>query len=102
MSTLDRPQREGFEISIHAREDGSLLAAYIQLRDGSSVRTETVLKNVLLLDRDEANKVIGIEILSPVPIETLQQVADFLEPEEQAAYRNFVLRYAPPSLLKPS
>jgi uncharacterized protein YuzE len=102
MSTLDRSPRQGFDISIHAREDGSLVAAYIQLREGTSVRTETILKNALLVDRDESDRVLGIEILAPVTLLVLQQVADHLEPEEQAAYRNFVTNYAPPSLLQTS
>ncbi len=91
----------GIGTTICRREDGTLLTAYIHMRKGKSARTEILIKNTLLLDRDISEKVLGIEILQPVSLETLLQVSDRLEPDQQQAFRNFVSKCAPLSLLKP-
>ena len=56
----------GFSISVDAREDGSLVAAYVQLSTAKSARTEEVIESILLVDFDSDDNVVGIEILAPM------------------------------------
>jgi len=98
MSTLDRPNRQGYEISIHARPDGSFQAAYIQLHESESGRTQTIQPNTILLDRDHADRVIGIEILTPIPRAALEALTVHLDLSDQVLFQQFIEKYAPPSL----
>ncbi len=65
--------RSHFRISISARSDGSIAAAYIQLvhRAGKSARTEELISDILLADYDARGRMIGIEILGPVRLSAL-------------------------------
>jgi uncharacterized protein YuzE len=92
----------GFGLTVNAREDGTLEAAYVQLSDGKVARTDEVIKSVMLVDYDADNFVVGIEILAPVKISTVLEVANKLEEAHRQSFNDFVRRYAPPGILEPA
>jgi uncharacterized protein YuzE len=92
----------GFGLTVNAREDGTLEAAYVQLSGARAVRTEEVIKSVLLVDYDADNGLVGIEILAPVKIATVLEIADHMEVAHRQSFNDFVKRYAPPGILEPA
>jgi uncharacterized protein YuzE len=89
----------GFGLTVNAREDGTLEAAYLQISNNKVVRTEELVESVLLLDYDQNDHIAGIEILAPVKISQVMEIADRLELSHQDSFRNFVRSSAPPALL---
>lgn len=64
-----------FEVSLD--EHGNARSAYVRLVPRAEVaRTTEVVANALLADFDAANTLVGLEILSPVPVATIQQLLD--------------------------
>jgi uncharacterized protein YuzE len=96
MSHVDSPS---FGLSVTARRDGSLEAAYVQVTDQKVARTEEVLRSELLLDLDENNEVVGVEILAPVPLERVIELAERLDESQRQAFETFVRSSAPPALV---
>ena len=92
----------GFGLRVNAREDGTLEAAYLQLSDGKVARTEEKIPSVLLMDFDANNLVVGIEILAPVKLTAVLEMANRLEEAHRSAFNAFVKSYAPPAILEPA
>jgi uncharacterized protein YuzE len=90
----------GFGLTVNAREDGTLEAAYVQLSKSKVARTEEVLKSVMLVDYDADNEIVGIEILAPVKIATVLEVAERMEEAHRESFNEFVRRYAPPAVVE--
>ena len=82
----------GFEISVSARDDGTLEAAYIRFKDGKVAHTQEVIEDVLLVDYDAKDDIIGIELLSTVKLSDLVRLVD--QPR-RAPFRRFVKHSAP-------
>ena len=86
----------GFEISISGRNDGTIKAAYIRLRNGSVARTEELLEDTLNADFDKAGQLIGLEILAPVK---LSELATHVEKPIRPSFRKFMRGSAPRKLI---
>jgi uncharacterized protein YuzE len=95
---MKRQQRIGsFELSISARADGTIEAAYISLRPGASVaKTKEISADVLMADYNRAGELVGIEILAPVRI---AELAKLVEPRKREPFKRFVKRSAPRELV---
>jgi len=89
----------GFGLTVNAREDGTLEAAYLRLSDNQVVRTEELIESVLLVDYDHNGGLIGIEILAPVKISQIIEIASPLEAKQRESFQNFVRSSAPPGLV---
>jgi uncharacterized protein YuzE len=92
-------QPTGFGLSVQAREDGTLEAAYVRLSQQKVSRTEELIESVLLLDCDEDGSVVGIEILAPVNVSQVEELANRLDASQREAFLNFVRSSAPPGLI---
>ena len=90
----------GIELTVSARENGELEAAYVQLSSGKVAHTKEIIKSVFLLDFDEDNNVVGLEILAPVKISTVMAVAENWEGPQKDAFNEFIKKYAPPAILQ--
>ena len=86
----------GFEISISGRNDGTLEAVYITVRDGKAHRTKVIVEDIVLADYDKRGRLIGIEILAPVRISKLTPL---VEQNRRKPFRNFVKTQAPEELV---
>ncbi len=86
----------GFELSVSARDDGSLEAAYISLSDAKIAKTKAIIEDILLADYSSKGKLIGIEILAPVKISDLIGLVD--KPRRDP-FSKFVRRAAPQNLV---
>ena len=61
----------GFELAISARDDGTLEAMYIRLRDGVVDHTQEVIPGILMADYDAKGELYGLEVLAPVRLSDL-------------------------------
>ena len=89
----------GLGLRVNAREDGTLEAAYIRISENQVDRTEELIESVLLLDYDHDGRVVGIEILAPVKVAQVVELANRLEESQRASFENFVRSSAPPGLV---
>lgn len=88
-----------FNMSINAREDGSLDAAYIQVSAAKVARTEEKIPSVFLVDYDSNDQLVGIEILAPVSMSVVREAAKNLQAAQRKSLDDFVDRYAPASII---
>lgn len=88
-----------FDMSVNAREDGTLEAAYIRISHNQVARTEELVESVLLLDMDHDNELVGIEILAPVNVSQVMELANRLDASQRLPFENFVKSSAPPGLV---
>ena len=86
----------GFELSISARNDGTLEAMYVRFSNRKVARTDEVIEDVLLVDVDSHDELVGIEILAPVQ---LSEVAGLVEKPMRAPFRKFIRQAAPSKLV---
>jgi uncharacterized protein YuzE len=86
----------GFEMSVSARKDGALRAAYVRLSQGRVAKTREIVEDVLLADYDSRGRLLGIEILAPV---NLSDVLRLVEPLARKAFQRFMTRAAPKKLV---
>ncbi len=86
----------GFELSVSARNDGTLEAMYVRFSNRKVARTDEVIEDVLLVDLDSRNELVGIEILAPVK---LSVVAGIVEKPMRASFRKFIRSAAPSDLV---
>lgn len=93
---MSKQRRLGFEISISGRDDGTLEAVYITLRDGKAHKTKEVVQDIVLADYDSRGRLIGIEILAPVKISKLTPL---VEQKRRKPFRDFVTKQAPRDLV---
>jgi len=92
-----RPARVvGFELSVSARDDGTLEAMYIRFGAGAVHATKEIVEDVLLADYDAAGELLGLEILAPVRIADLEALAP---DARRPAFRRFVEQSAPASFI---
>jgi len=82
----------GFELSVSARDDGTLEAAYIRFRTGKSKRTREIIEDTLIADYDEHDNLLGLEILAPVK---LSDLAKLVEQPRRNSFRKFVKHSGP-------
>ena len=94
MGRSDEPV--GFELSVSARNDGTLEAVYVRFSDHKVMKTEEVIEDVLLVDFDSRNVLIGIEILAPVK---LSYITGIVEKSIRAPFRKFIRQAAPSKLV---
>lgn len=86
----------GFELSISARDDGTLDAAYVRFRDGKVKRTKEIIEDVLLADYDARGQLLGLEILAPVDISDLVRLVDA---PARKPFKRFMERSVPAELM---
>ncbi len=86
----------GFEISLSARNDGTLEAAYIRLKEGKVAYTEEIIEDVLLVDYNSRRDILGIEILSTVKLSDLVHLVD---QSRRRPFRKFVKQSLPQELV---
>jgi uncharacterized protein YuzE len=87
----------GFEISTSGDEDGEVESAYIYLSHNPVARSRTHKAEVLMADYDAAGEIVGIEIIAPVRISGLVELAD---PDQREAFERFIRGAAPPALIQ--
>lgn len=97
MSAYHNPT--GFGLNVIAREDGTLEAAYVRISQNQLARTEELVESVLLLDYDHDNCLVGIEILAPVKVSQVEELASRLQESQRESFQNFVRSSAPPGLV---
>ena len=83
-------------MSISARNDGTVEAVYILVRDNKAVRTKEIVEDVLLADYDSRGQLVGIEILGPVK---LLEITPLVEEPRRRPFRRFVKERAPDELV---
>lgn len=83
-------------MSISARNDGTVEAVYILLKDDRAARTEEIIEDILLADYNRRGELVGIEILAPVKITKITRLVD--EPRRKYL-RRFVQARAPHELV---
>lgn len=82
-----------FEISISAKDDGTIEAIYISLGSGGKVaKTEEIDGDALLADYDANGALVGLEVLAPVRISNSAKLVD---KPIRPIFRKFVRRTAP-------
>ena len=86
----------GFELSVSARNDGTLEAAYIQLSHRSVARTQEIIQDVLLADYDAQDHLVGLEILAPVK---LTELAKLVDKPKRKPFKRFIQISAPRQLV---
>jgi uncharacterized protein YuzE len=91
-----QPDIVGFELSVSARNDGTLEAAYVRFRQGKVSKTKEIIEDVLLADYNSRGRLVGIEILAPVRIADLVRLVD--EPTRKP-FRRFIEQSAPKKLV---
>jgi len=92
------PKRDiiGFELSVSARDDGTVEAVYIRLRDGKVAKTREIIEDVLLADYDPRGELLGVEILAPVKMSDLTRL---VQQARRMPFRRFIKQTAPPRLI---
>jgi uncharacterized protein YuzE len=85
-----------FQVSISAREDGTIEAVYIRLDDGKVAKTVEIDEDVVLADYNARGKLLGIELLAPVKLST---IASLVDKPRRASFRKVVARAAPEEFL---
>ena len=50
-------------LTIDRNPDGTIVAAYLQIRDKESARTQEVISGVVNLDYDNDDRIVGVEVL---------------------------------------
>ena len=86
----------GYEISVSGRNDGTIEAAYVRLKEGKVAKTEEIVSDVLLADYNIRGALLGIEILAPVKIADLAKL--IAEPQRRP-FRRFIRQAAPGDLV---
>ena len=86
------------EVSMSARDDGTIEAVYIRLRDGKVARTREIIEDILNADEGESGELLGFEILAPVKISDLQR--HLKSPRHRIPFAKFVEEAVPDSFLQ--
>ena len=90
-----RTKPVGLEVSVSARQDGTLEALYIRLTNRKIARTKEIVQDQVLADYDSKGDLVGIEVLAPVKLSTLSRL---VAPPKRKTF-NKVLRQAAPEEL---
>ena len=73
---MSKKTPKGFEISVSARNDGTIEATYIRITDRRVHRTEEIKDDVLFADYDAIGNLVGIELLAPAKMVTITNLVD--------------------------
>ena len=93
-----KPPILGYEVSVSGRDDGTIEAVYIHVREGKVATTREIEGDTLLADYDADGNVLGIEILAPV---RLANVEDLVEQRQRRSFGRFVRSTVPSELVAP-
>ena len=63
MDMRNQPDPNRFELSVSGQGDGTLATFYIRISNHKVARTEEIIDNMLMVDYDSRDNVVGIEIL---------------------------------------
>jgi uncharacterized protein YuzE len=99
VEAITMPKRSdvpGLELSVSARNDGTVKAAYIRFRAGKVKRSQEMLEDAVIADYDEHGNILGIEILAPVKVSALTELVD--EPS-RTSFRRFIKHSGLPRLV---
>lgn len=96
MKNAEKRRIAGFELSVSARDDGTVEAVYIRLRDGKVAKTREIIEDVLLADYDLHRELLGVEILAPVKLSDLTRL---VQNARRTSFRRFIKQTAPPRLI---
>lgn len=83
-------------MSISARNDGTIEAVYILVRDNKAARTKEIVEDILLADYDRRGQLVGIEILAPVK---LAKIMPLVEEGRRRPFKRFIKEQAPHELV---
>ncbi len=83
-------------MSISARNDGTIEALYILVRDDKATRTKEIVEDILLADYNSRGQLVGIEVLAPVKI---ARITPLVEPRRRRPFRRFIKEQAPDELV---
>jgi uncharacterized protein YuzE len=92
---MNRPVT-GIEVSVSARDDGTLEAVYVTFRTGEVAETREIDGDVLLADYDAQGRLLGVELLAPV---RLSDIVTLLPTTRQTRVHNFLRQRAPREFL---
>jgi uncharacterized protein YuzE len=85
----------GIELSINARNDGTLEAAYVQITSEPVTSSLELIKSVLVVDFDDRGEIVGVEILAPVKIADVEKIAEkSLKSPQSDSLLRFLRKYA--------
>ncbi len=87
---------QGFELSLSSREDGTLEAIYIRVSDGEVAESKEIEQDVVIADYDKDGNLVGVEILSPVRIASLNML---VKNQRRTAFQRFVEESFPRSFV---
>ncbi|MCB9846798.1 MAG: DUF2283 domain-containing protein [Phycisphaeraceae bacterium] len=71
---MDQPLLR-IEVSFSEHDDGTLEAAYIRFSDQTVAETREIAPDAVLADYDDNGHLIGIELLTPIRLADLEQIA---------------------------
>ena len=84
-------------MTIEARQDGTIEAAYLRVSDFPVATTREIVPNALLADYSKSGALVGIEILGPVTSAAIERL--FKNHKRRTAVRKFVEKAAPKTLV---
>jgi hypothetical protein len=86
-----------FQIKVSVdKETGTVVAAYFQMREGKATRVLELADGKAFANYGSTGKLLGIELLAPCEITVLDQ----LFKKEPKVIKDFLMRTAPPEMLK--
>jgi uncharacterized protein YuzE len=77
----------GFELSISAREDGTVEAVYIRFGRGKVAETKEVETDIVFAHYDARGHLLGIELLGPAKVSVMTTLVDA---ERRESFDRFV------------
>jgi len=95
---MQRTEFPGFQLSVNARNDGTIEAAYIRFKTGKVSRSSEIIEDTLIADYDKHGKLLGIEILAPVK---LSELTKLVEQPRRTSFRRFVKQSGPSYFVHP-
>lgn len=63
------------EVSFSEHDDGTLEAAYIRFSQNDVAETREIASDAVLADYDADGQLVGIELLTPIPLADLERLA---------------------------
>jgi hypothetical protein len=87
------------ELSINARPDGTLEAAYVQVSEKAVASTRELIRSVLVVDFDADGELVGVEFLAPVKVADVEKIAKSLESPQRDSFETFIHKYIPSALM---
>ena len=86
-----------FQVKISVnKEKGTVTAVYFQMREGKATRVLELADGKAFANYNSTGKLLGIELLAPCQVTAL----DHLFKKEPKVIKEFLMRTAPPEMLK--